>query len=124
MKYLFLCILVPSLCLAALSLQATDDKQPPAEKAIKKPAAGRTLPFHGTVKAVDLKAGTITVGQRVFHVGKATTILKDDQPMELSEDLVGQRIGGSYVATEEGRLEARTIRVAKPKGIGHAPRAS
>ena len=54
---------------------------------------------------MDTKAATIKVGKRLFHISKTTRLIKDDKPMELSEELVGQRIGGSYIATSDGTLE-------------------
>ena len=124
MKKLFTLMLVPCLWLTAIPTRAADEKQPPAEKATRKTGAERKLPFHGMVAEVDTKAGTIKVGKRVFHVGKETQILKDDKPMKLSEELIGQRIGGSYVKGEDGTLEARTIRVSPPKERGDAPKDS
>jgi len=121
MKKLFTLMLVPCLMLAVFPLQAADKKDTPTEKTTKKPVSGRKLPFHGKVSAVDLKTATIQVGKRTFHISKTTRLIKDDKPMELSEELVGQRIGGSYIAMSDGTLEAQLIRVAKPKGTGKKP---
>ncbi|MCX8092524.1 MAG: hypothetical protein N3I86_16610, partial [Verrucomicrobiae bacterium] len=47
--------------------------QEKAEKAAeKKAAAGRAIPFHGKIAAVDKDAKTIKVGNRVFQVTSET----------------------------------------------------
>ncbi len=80
---------------------------PPVKKHRAKPA---TLPFHGTLTAVDTNAMTLTVAKRTFAMTSATTITKDGKPAVLGDGVVGEPVRGAYKKTAEGKLDAVTVR--------------
>lgn len=86
------------------------EKQP-APAASQEKAAPRALPFHGKLAAVDSEKKTFTVGKRVFHFNSETKILRDDKTIVLSQDLIGEKVGGAYVKDDKGRLLAVTVRL-------------
>jgi len=69
--------------------------------------------FRGTVSAVDAKAMTLTVGKRTFEITSDTKITKDGKPAILSDIAVGDKIGGAYKKTDDGKLAATTINDGK-----------
>ena len=86
--------------------QATDN--PVAHKAeSRKPG---TTPFHGKLKAVDIAAGTIIIGERTIQVTSDTRIFKAGQPAALEDGVVGEEVGGAYQKTAEGALVATLVR--------------
>jgi hypothetical protein len=100
-------------------VQAQDkapDKKPAAESSEKGEARkARTLPFHGTLTAVDKEAKTLTVGKRVFKITPETKIYSGSEktPAALHAAVVGERITGSYQQTPDGKLTARSIYFGK-----------
>ena len=89
---------------------------PPAQNAPAKPKKHEGLVFHGTVSAVDSKAMTMTVEKRTFEVVSETKITKNGQPAILSDIAVGDKVGGAYKKTDDGKLCATTINVGKKHG--------
>jgi hypothetical protein len=94
----------------------TEDKAPakkPASENSKKEEAKkqRTLPFRGTLTAVDKAARTLTVGKRVFQITSETKVCKGPEkaPATLADAVIGERITGSYQQTADGKLMARSI---------------
>lgn len=90
----------------------------PAEK--KEAVAGEkkegAIPFKGKIAAVDKTTKTITVGERTFQITSTTTIKKDGKPAMLSDAVVGDEIGGSYLKADDGKLNAKSIRLGpKPE---------
>lgn len=81
----------------------------------KKRAAPATLPFRGTVTALDTNAMTLTVGQRTFNVTSETKITRDDKPTVLASGTVGEPVRGACKKTAEGKLDATTIRFGEAK---------
>lgn len=74
------------------------------------------LPFNGKLTAVDNAAMTITVGERVFVISSETKITKDGKPATLADGVVGEKIGGAYKKSEDGKLNATSVRFgAKPE---------
>ena len=93
--------------IAALGLShALARGQSPGEKKI----APRILPFNGKLLAVDTEANTFTVGKRVFHVTPETKLTKDGQAAKLSDGVLGEKVGGSYIKDESGALHATNVR--------------
>lgn len=100
--------------LTPLPVRAAD--QAPSQEAVKKKSAARVIPFNGRIRAVDLSAQTITIGKRVFHCSAKTKLTRDNKSVSLSEEMVGQRVGGAYVKAEDGTLRAVTVRLKTPSG--------
>jgi hypothetical protein len=87
-----------------LNLQAQETEGSSAkEKAAK---ADRALPFHGTLKAVDKDAGTVTVGGRTFKLTPGTQFLQGT----LEDAKIGEKVGGSYRKASDGTLTVNSIR--------------
>ncbi|HEX5399371.1 MAG TPA: hypothetical protein VFY06_10025 [Verrucomicrobiae bacterium] len=115
-----------TLCAAAiltmpLSSRAQDTAQKPApaasptRKTHATSSSSHTLPFRGTLTAVDTNAMTVTVGKRVFVMTSTTKVTKDGKPAELSEGVTGQPITGAYRKTADGKLDAVTIHFGGPE---------
>lgn len=104
------------LAVPALS-RADDPANAPAAagQTAKHKRAGGVIPFRGTVTAVDTNAMTLTIGKRMFGITSKTRITKDGKPAVLCEIAVGDRVGGAYKKSADGRLEARTIHARKLK---------
>lgn len=117
---------VLTLCAAALFAvpalsRAQDTANPPAAAQTppaKKHAAtaSRSLPFHGTLAAVDTNAMTLTVGKRTFNMTSQTKITKDGKPAVLADGVVGEKVRGAYKKNADGKLDAVTIRFGNPAG--------
>jgi hypothetical protein len=67
---------------------------------------GKTVPFHGTLKAVDREANTITVGNRTFKLSPETKYLQGG--METAK--IGEKVGGSYWKEADGTLMVNSVR--------------
>jgi len=65
-----------------------------------------TLPFHGTLTAVDTNAMTLTVEKRTFNMTSDTIITKDGKPAVLGDGVVGEQVRGAYKKNAEGKLDA------------------
>jgi hypothetical protein len=103
---------------AQLNAQSSD--LPAVEKKETKPV--RATPFHGKLKAVDKTAKTISVGELTIQTTSETRILKDGKPATLEAGIVNETVAGAYRKTEDGRLNATTIRFgAKPEEKNEAP---
>ena len=91
---------------------------PPVEPAapqtppVKKHSAtsSATLPFRGTLTAVDTNAMTLTVGKRTFNMTSETIVTKDDKPALLADGVAGEPVRGAYKKNAEGKLDAVTVR--------------
>jgi hypothetical protein len=79
---------------------------PPAKKHSTKPTS---LPFHGSVTALDTNAMTLTVEKRTFNMTSETTVTKDDKPAVLSDGVVGEPVRGAYKKSADGKLDAVTV---------------
>ncbi len=71
------------------------------------------LVFRGTASAVDTNAMTLTVETRTFVITSETKITKDGNPAILSDIAVGDKVGGAYKKSEDGKLTATTIHDGK-----------
>ena len=108
------------LTLSILSLLAIAVRALPGQvsaQAIDKPAAQKVesrkpgaTPFHGKLKAVDIAARTITVGERTIQITSDTKIFKAGQPAALEDGVVGEEVGGAYRKTADGKLDATMVR--------------
>lgn len=99
-----------------LSRAQDNGANPPAAPGQTEPAKPKKhegLVFNGKVSAVDAKAMTLTVGKRTFEVTSDTKITKDGKPAILSDIAVGDKVGGAYKKTGDGKLAATTINDAK-----------
>ena len=68
------------------------------------------LPFHGKLKAVDVAAGTVSIGTRTFEINSSTIIIKNGKPATLADGVVGDETGGAYKKTEDGKLVITKLR--------------
>jgi hypothetical protein len=74
-----------------------------------KPKPQATIPFHGKLKAVNTDAMTMTVGSRSFEITAGTKIYNNSAPATLADGKVGESVRGTYLKTENGKLEAVTV---------------
>lgn len=121
-------LLILALAIATASPILAADTQPaspptadaPVAKPKPKSEAGKpsSVPFSGKIAAVDHTAQTITLSgksQRVVKVTTKTKITRDGQPASFADAKVGEPVGGSAKKTEQGQLEAISLRLgAKP----------
>jgi hypothetical protein len=100
------------LAVSALS-RAQDATNTPAAptKPVRKHAAtsSATLPFRGTVTAVDTNAMTLAVGKRTFNMTSETKITKDGKPAVLADGVAGEPVSGAYKKAADGTLNATTV---------------
>jgi hypothetical protein len=57
----------------------------------------------------------LTVGERTFEITSDTKISKDGQPAILSDGVVGEKVGGAYKKSDDGKLAATTIHFGDKK---------
>jgi hypothetical protein len=91
----------------------TNTPAPPAQNEPVIPKKHENSVFRGKVGAVDAKAMTLTVGKRTFDVTSETKITKNGEPAVLSDIAVGDKVGGAYKKTDDGKLAATTINDGK-----------
>jgi hypothetical protein len=99
---------VPALSRAQDTTNAPAAAQTPP---VKKHSAtsSATLPFHGTLTAVDTNAMMLTVEKRTFDMTSETTITKDGKPAVLADGVVGEPVRGAYKKNTDGKLDAVTV---------------
>ena len=76
----------------------------------KHSAAPASLPFHGTLTAVDTNAMTLTVEKRTFNMTSETIITRDGKPAVLADGVAGEPVRGAYKKSADGKLDAVTVR--------------
>ena len=113
---LFATAIIAAPMLSRAQDNGTNPPAAPGQTEPVKPKKHEGLVFHGTVSAVDAKAMTLTVGKRTFAVTSETKITKNGQPAILSDIAVGDKIGGAYKKTDDGKLAATTINDGKKPG--------
>jgi Cu/Ag efflux protein CusF len=111
LKFIFntivLAVLSTALAFTPVQLNAqSTNKAPTAKPAAKK---SRSIPFSGTVTAIDKSAKTLKVDKRVLQITSETKIQKADKPTMLETGAVGDYVTGSYQKAEDGRLLAHSI---------------
>ncbi len=121
------CVAALAVC-APLSVSAKGKKSEASPAPSASPAASaaattstRSIPYHGTISAVDQNAKTFTIAgketSRVFKVTDRTTVTKDEKPATMSDITADEKVRGSYWKNEDGSLEARSVKLgAKPEG--------
>lgn len=67
------------------------------------------IPFRGKLVAVDVEAKTLKVGKRTFQITSETKILKDGEPATLTDGVIGERVRGAYMKTDDDKLEVVTL---------------
>lgn len=113
-------LLTVALLGTAFSTRAED------QKSASNPTASQRdkIPFHGKLAAVDKAAMTITLegkeSRRVFQITADTRLTKLGKPATLEDAVTGEDVGGLYRKTEDGRLEAVSVRFG-PKPEGEKP---
>ena len=113
-RFLVAGLLAASMFVGPVVAIAQENSQKPKTPAggTEKPApAARTIPFRGTVAAVDKDAKTVTVGERVFHISAETKLQKANQTVTVADIAVGDVVGGNYIKGDDGKLNAKMIRV-------------
>jgi len=118
---LFATAIIAAPVLSRAQNNTTNPPAAPAQTEPAKPKKHESVPFHGTVSAVDTKAMTLTVGKRTFEVTSDTKITKDGKPAILSDIAVGDKVGGAYKKTDDGTLAATTIHDGKKPGNESKP---
>src|SRR5437867_2970910 len=108
MKKLFnIAVLTAAVVALPLFIQAAEKPETPGTPKTEKKA--RAIPFNGKVGAVDKVAKTVTLEgkekSRVFHITSETKIHKDKKPATLDDVMVGDRVGGAYHETADGKME-------------------
>ena len=92
---------------AAPAVTPAAPQTPPAKKhTVTAPA---TVPFHGTLTAVDTNAMTLTVEKRTFNMTSETIVTKDGKSAVLADGVAGEPVRGAYKKSAEGKLDAVTI---------------
>ena len=61
---------------------------------------------------------TITISKRTFVVTSDTKFFKGGKPATLGDGVVGQKVTGSYVKSDDGKLVAKTIYFGGKNGGG------
>jgi hypothetical protein len=118
-RFLILTVLTSWLAAIPWSAAAADEKaDPPA--AAQPGRSTRGIPFRGKISKVDKTAKTITVGTtekaRTFQITSETRLMKAGKPAILDDAVEGEEIGGTYRKTEDGKLQALSVRLgAKPE---------
>ncbi len=110
-KLIALCTAAVVTLTLAAPMQAADAKKPTAEKSAKASKTKKkrdSFPYYGNIGAIDSKAMTFTIvgksSTRTFHVTKASKLLRDDKPADLSAFKPGERVAGSCKhATDKGK---------------------
>lgn len=102
---------LPSACCAEATDKPSNHKTAAESSEKAETKKSRSLPFHGTIIAVDKSAKTLSVGKRVFQVTSETKVFKGPEkaPATLADAAVGERITGSYQQAAGGKLTARSI---------------
>jgi hypothetical protein len=110
-----------ALVITAATLSAATNSPPAKPGAATSQTAGRGLPFHGKIAAVDKAAKTITMEgkkQRVFHLTPETKINRDNVKASLDAVTVGVEVGGFARELPDGRMNLVTLNIhtvaAKP----------
>jgi hypothetical protein len=110
-----------ALFIAVASLTAATNSPPAKPRAAASQTAGRGLPFHGTIAAVDKVAKTITMEgkkQRVFHLTPETKINRDNVKASLDAVTAGIQVGGYARELPDGKMNLVTLNIhtgaAKP----------
>ncbi len=79
--------------------------------------APRAIPFHGTVSSVDASAKTFTIAgkesSRVFMVTDKTVVTKDGAAATMKDIAADEKVRGSYWKHEDGKLEAKTVKIGE-----------
>jgi hypothetical protein len=115
------CALVASVMFAAPLLSRAQDSNSPAmsdqttNAPVKKSKKHDHLVFTGNLTAVDTNAMTFTIKERTFEVTSDTKIFKDGNPATLEDGVVGDKAGGTYKKSDDGKLTALTVRFGEKK---------
>lgn len=102
-----LAVAVAAMTFTSFHASAADTNAPVVEK--PKASKPKSIPFHGTLSAIDKTALTITVGERTFQITSDTKINKNEKPAILDDAVVGDMVGGAYKKSADGKLDAVTI---------------
>ncbi|MGA3284847.1 MAG: DUF5666 domain-containing protein [Verrucomicrobiota bacterium] len=113
---LFAAAIVTAPVLSRAQDNGTNPPAAPGQTEPAKPKKHEGSVFRGSVSAVDAKAMTLTIGKRTFEVTSETKITKNGQPAILSDIAVGDKVGGAYKKTDDGKLAATTINDGKKPG--------
>ena len=118
---LFATAIIAAPLLSRAQDNGTNPPATPGQTEPTKPKKHESNVFNGKVVAIDAKAMTLTVGKRTFDVTSETKITKDGKPAILSDITVGDKVGGAYKKTDDGKLAATTINDGKKPGEAPKP---
>jgi hypothetical protein len=68
---------------------------------------------HGTLKALDKSARTITLGEHTYQITSDTRISKGGKPATLADGVVGEYASIGYKRTDDGKLLATKVTFGK-----------
>jgi hypothetical protein len=123
-------ILVALILGVPVRVSAQAQEPAPASPAPTAPSKPKAIPFKGKLVAIDKSAMTITVTKRTFSITSETKLFKDGKPATLADGVVGDRVTGSYLKGDDGKLTAKSVywggkggaaEAAKPKGTNAPP---
>lgn len=116
------CLLAAALVAGPATLNAQETNKH-AEKKVthEKVSKSGVIPFHGKLKAADKTAKTITIGETTVQITSDTKIQKNGKPATFDDAVVGESVGGAYKKSDDGKLNAVSLRIgakpeAKPEG--------
>ncbi len=119
------CVAAIALCGPMAAFAASKKAASPAPSASATPAtsaspamkAPRAIPFHGTVSSVDASAKTFTIAgketSRIFMVTDKTVVTKDGAAATMTDITADEKVRGSYWKHEDGKLEAKTVKIGE-----------
>ncbi|MGD0251367.1 MAG: DUF5666 domain-containing protein [Verrucomicrobiota bacterium] len=113
---LFATAIIAAPMLSRAQDNGTNPPAAPGQTEPAKPKKHEGFVFRGTVGAMNINAMTLTVGKRTFEVTSETKITKNGEPAILSDIAVGDKVGGAYKKTDDGKLAATTINDGKKPG--------
>ena len=111
--------LLAAIMAGACGSAPAQDKKPETPAA---PARDK-IPFGGKLAEVDKTVKTITVEtkqtKKVYQITSTTRITKAGKPAMLDDAVVGDPVGGQYKKTDDGKMEALSVRFGpRPEAPG------
>ncbi len=115
------CLITAALIITPATLNAQETNKHAEKKIVKEKAGPRSgfTPFHGKIKAVDKTAKTITIGETTIQITSETKLNKAGKPATLDDATVGEMVAGAYKKSEDGKLNATTVRIGSKPAATH-----
>lgn len=109
--------LLLSLAAAPLLVHAADPAPAESAPSTKVAKAPHTVPFRGTISAVDTAAGTFTIANkdktkvRVFTLSKTVKLTKEDKDITLADVKAGDYARGLGLKIEANKFEISSAKI-------------